>query len=247
MSKKEIKNIFSFGGGVQSVTALILAANKKIDYQLFLFANVGNDSENPNTLDYFYNIALPYAKNNNIELIELDKKKKDGSQNTIYRNLLESKRSIIIPVRLQNGAFGKRGCTWDYKIEVISRYILKNIVLDEPINLGLGITTDEFHRMRNKGVHWYLNPNYPLIDLNLSRNNCIDIIKAEGLPIPDKSSCWFCPFKNYTDWDNLSIDLLNKVKALEVILNERRKLLGKDEIKIIADNKEFCESGFCLT
>ncbi|WP_254897837.1 hypothetical protein [Kitasatospora sp. NA04385] len=32
---------FSFGGGVQSTAALVLAAQGRIDYRTFLFANVG--------------------------------------------------------------------------------------------------------------------------------------------------------------------------------------------------------------
>ena len=35
--------VFSYGGGVQSTAALVLAAQGKIDYQTFLFCNVGAD------------------------------------------------------------------------------------------------------------------------------------------------------------------------------------------------------------
>src|SRR5258708_98613 len=45
--------VFSFGGGVQSVAALVLAAQGKIDYRHFVFCNVGDDSENPATLEYY--------------------------------------------------------------------------------------------------------------------------------------------------------------------------------------------------
>lgn len=41
---------FSYGGGVQSTAALVLAAQGIIDYPLFLFSNVGDDSEHPGTL-----------------------------------------------------------------------------------------------------------------------------------------------------------------------------------------------------
>jgi 3'-phosphoadenosine 5'-phosphosulfate sulfotransferase (PAPS reductase)/FAD synthetase len=44
--------VFSYGGGVQSTAALVLAAQGVIDYHTFLFANVGEDSENPDTLAY---------------------------------------------------------------------------------------------------------------------------------------------------------------------------------------------------
>ena len=41
--------VFSYGGGVQSTAALVLASQHKIDFKTFLFCNVGDDSENPAT------------------------------------------------------------------------------------------------------------------------------------------------------------------------------------------------------
>ena len=48
--------VFSFGGGVQSTAALVLAAQGKIDYQTFLFADTGD--EHPDTYDYLNNVHL---------------------------------------------------------------------------------------------------------------------------------------------------------------------------------------------
>lgn len=42
--------VFSYGGGVQSTGALVLAAQGRIDFPTFLFCNVGDDSEHPGTL-----------------------------------------------------------------------------------------------------------------------------------------------------------------------------------------------------
>src|SRR5947209_5246716 len=52
--------VFSYGGGVQSTAALVLAAQGKIDYPTFLFCNVGADSENPETLTYVEQYAKLY-------------------------------------------------------------------------------------------------------------------------------------------------------------------------------------------
>jgi hypothetical protein len=52
---------FSFGGGVQSVAVLVLGAQGKVQYDYYLFSNVGEDSEDPRTLEYFRNIALPFV------------------------------------------------------------------------------------------------------------------------------------------------------------------------------------------
>jgi hypothetical protein len=79
---------FSFGGGVQSTAALVLAAQGRIDFPLFLFANVGDDSENPATLRYVEEYAKPYAADHGIELVVLDRKKRDGSTETLMGRLV---------------------------------------------------------------------------------------------------------------------------------------------------------------
>ena len=44
--------VFSFGGGVQSVAVLALAARGAVEYDAFVFANVAIDSESPHTIEY---------------------------------------------------------------------------------------------------------------------------------------------------------------------------------------------------
>src|SRR6266568_209503 len=107
-------SVFSFGGGVQSTAALVLAASGKIDYQTFLFCNVGADSENPETLAYVRDVALPYANTHGIALLEVCKTRRDGSAETIYQRLTRpGSRSIGIPVRMNgSGAPGRRSCTF---------------------------------------------------------------------------------------------------------------------------------------
>ena len=61
----------SYGAGVQSTALLVLAAQGAIDYRTFLFANVGNDSEHPDSLHYFAEVATPYAAAHGLELVEL--------------------------------------------------------------------------------------------------------------------------------------------------------------------------------
>lgn len=117
--------VFSYGGGVQSTAALVLSALGRLDYPTFFFCNVGNDSEHPDTLKYVREIAMPYAKAHGIELVELQKKLKDGTPDTIYSHLTRpNSRSIGIPVRMNgSGAPGRRSCTFDYKIAVVDKEV----------------------------------------------------------------------------------------------------------------------------
>lgn len=126
--------VFSYGGGVQSTAALVLAAQGKINFQTFLFCNVGADSENPKTITYLHEVAKPFALAHGLEIIELQKTRRDGSSETIYQRLTRpGSRSIGIPVRMNgNGAPGRRSCTYDFKIAVVDKWI-KEQVLKRPV------------------------------------------------------------------------------------------------------------------
>src|SRR5487761_1297550 len=142
--------VFSYGGGVQSTAALVLAAQGNIDYPTFLFCNVGDDSENPRTLTYVLEVAMPFAKDHGIELIELHHTR-FGEPETIYQRLTRPEsRSIGIPVRMSNGAPGTRACTSDFKIKVAAKWLREHgATKDDPAIVGMGISLDEFQRMRN--------------------------------------------------------------------------------------------------
>ncbi len=226
---------FSFGGGVQSTAVLILAAMGRVQYDSFLFANVGNDSENPATLEYVGTVAKPYAAAHGIELVELQRKRqKTGEMLTLYGNLLSSKSSINIPVYMGTGAPGNRNCTGDFKIDVIGRWQKQHGATKEtPAVCGLGISMDEIQRARTEsGIAWQ-TLEYPLLDLRMNRRDCVKVIQDAGLPVPPKSSCWFCPFHRRDEWMQLkrnTPELFDKAVALENTLNERRAMLGKDNI-----------------
>lgn len=256
---------FSFGGGVQSVAVLVLAARKRVQYDYFLFSNVGKDSENPGTLEYFQKYAIPYAEEKGIRLIELHKTIRSFPV-TLYEHIMGENRSVKIPVYLSSGAPGSRNCTTDWKIEVISKWLKQNgATRENPAITGLGISTDEIHRARtDSGIPWQ-TLEYPLIDLRMSRKDCIKLIQDEGLPVPPKSSCWFCPYKRTTEWQSMkreNPELFNKAIELEKRLNEKRNALGKDvvylhrSLKALNDaigyqhvfefDDDVCESGYCF-
>ena len=51
----------SYGGGVQSTALIVLAVQGKIDFDVALFSNVGDDSEHPASLKYVREIMQPWA------------------------------------------------------------------------------------------------------------------------------------------------------------------------------------------
>lgn len=262
--------IFSYGGGVQSTACLVLAAQGKIDYQTFIFSNVGDDSENPETLKYLKEHAMPFAKAHGLQLTETawigERGEKRGKQRTLYSDVMSAERTIDIPVRLQSGAFGNRKCTARYKIEPIEKWtIALGATTQNKATLGLGISFDESQRVGDSKTEHHIN-DYPLIgasrELSLTRQQCEEVIRDAGLPVPPKSSCFFCPFKNAEDWRNQrnnQPELHEKAILLEDHVNEIRFNLGRDEVFIgpgvrlrdldKADDTESdgCETGYCHT
>lgn len=262
--------VFSFGGGVQSTAALILAARGEIDFKTFIFANVGNDSEHPKTLSYVDQYSAPYAATHGIDLVRVWRVKRTGETETLYQRLAKpGSRSIPIPLRMNtSGAPGTRSCTVDFKIKVIERWLrAQGASKKRPAVCGLGISLDEFQRMRRsvpgQSVQELV---YPLIDLRLNRGDCVHIIQEAGLPVPPKSSCWFCPFHRLEVWQRMKDDepeLFDRAVALEAMLNERRAILGHapvwlsrrlipldqaisgNQAEMVIDNA--CESGYCHT
>lgn len=255
-----MSRVFSYGGGVQSTAALVLAAQKRIDFPTFLFANVGDDSEHPATLRYVREVALPYAAEHGIQLEELHRVVR-GERRTLMQQLTTEQRSLSIPVRMDNGAPGHRTCTTRFKIDVVARWGKAHGVTV----VGLGISTDEWHRAKDS-----MNPAYthefPLLDLNLRRADCQQVIRDAGLPVPPKSACYFCPFKSRGDWLRMKQhepDLFERAVAVEDMLNARRANLGKDAVYLhasakplalaVGDQANFddllgeCDSGYCWT
>src|SRR4051794_34986608 len=93
----------SYGGGVELTALLVLAAKQRIDFRVFLFANVGADSEDPATLEYVERYARPYAAAHGIALQELHRVRRDGTTETLYGRLTKpGSRSLPIPVRMSN-------------------------------------------------------------------------------------------------------------------------------------------------
>ncbi len=260
---------FSYGGGVDSTAGLVLAAQGQIDYPIFLFCNVGDDSEHPATLAYVQDVAKPYALAHGIELIELRHIRKDGTEETLYKKLTRAgSRSTGIPIRLEgSGAPGRRSCTSEFKIRRRAVWQRRHgATRAAPAVTGLGIDIDEFHRARtDSGIETQVLE-YPLIDMRLNRQDCMNIITSAGLPIPPKSSCWFCPFHRMPAWQKLkreTPELFDRAVALEIILSDRSEMLGRGKVflnrKMIPldqavgdqadmfESDDTCESGFCMT
>jgi hypothetical protein len=166
------KIIVSYGGGTNSVAMLIGLKNRGLTPNLILFSDTGG--EKPHTYEHI-NIMQKWCKDNNFPEITILK----ATGKTLEQDCLDRKA-------LPSIAYGFKTCSQRWKIQPQEKH-LKQLKLDNYVKY-IGIDADEPHRVKS-----YPNTHYPLIEWNYGRDECIDIINAEGLPLPNKSACFFCP------------------------------------------------------
>jgi hypothetical protein len=267
----------SYGGGVQSTAMVVLATQGRLGYDVdaALFANVGDDSEHPATLDYVRNVAIPWAAERGLPVHELRKTNRTGEPSRgLWAHIVDHDNPATlrepIPVRGMNGAPLSRSCTLDWKVKVVGKWLKhKGASADDPATVCIGISTDEITRVSNKRAMPYERPVYPLIDLGLDRSACQQVIKDAGLPVPPKSSCYFCPFHRPQMWAEMRRDepeLFWKAADLEATLIARRAALGKDPVYLtrfakplpqaiaeaqdmlpLSPDTDTCDEGYCWT
>jgi len=237
------RTVISYGGGVQSTALVVLAMQR--GWQIDEIVHVDLlDAEAPNTREYVKYFAgwLRETHQRDITILQRD----------LYGDMLANPQFTPAPWRAADGSFMlKRQCTRQYKVEPIRRYLYDKYKR-EKIRLMLGISVDEFHRMRDSGVKRIENV-YPLVDERLTRNDCRAILERAGLTAPPKSSCWFCPYRPARSQAELIRQypaLREMAVELERRINEERRKRGKDEIAVLRadaaeEQADFCEEGFC--
>lgn len=238
-AQSTIGRILSYGGGVQSNALLVLAAQGVVYFDAVVFANVGADSENPDTLRYIEEVAKPYALLHGIRFVEVQKTR-FGEPDTLYQRVMRAQSSVDLPVYMRGGAPAKRQCTTDFKIKVIDRWCRRQHWTH--VEQCLGISWDEWKRARDGHWHdhygkqplgYWKRRRYPLLERRLTRADCLRIVSEAGLPQPPKSSCFFCPYHRPAEWIELKRqkpDLFQQAVEMERHMNEVRANLGRDAV-----------------
>ena len=240
-----MRTVISYGGGVQSTALVVLAMQRGWRIDEIVHVDL-LDAESPATREYVKHFARWLRETHRYDITIL--------QRDLYGDMLANPAFTPAPWRAADGSFMlRRQCTRQYKVEPIRRYLYEKYKR-EKIQLMLGISVDEFHRMRDSGVKRIENV-YPLVDERLTRNDCRAIIERAGLAAPPKSSCWFCPYRSARSQAELIRQypaLREMAVELERRINDERRARGKDEIIVLkadtlSDQSDFCEEGFCDT
>jgi len=202
--RKKTLTVISLGVGVQSSTMLLMAAKGELpNVDCAIFADTGYEPKS------VYNYLSLLKKIVKFPIYQVSKGNiKDDIINSIKNNT----KFPTAPFFTQNAITGKKGmlrrqCTFDYKISVIRKKLRelcnvgyrKRFPKDKYIEQWIGISTDEIQRMKPARDPYILN-RHPLIEMNMSRQDCINWMKKNEFPLPEKSACIMCPYHNDAYW-----------------------------------------------
>lgn len=205
-----MKTCLSFGAGVQTTALLVLIAEGRWPRpDVILFADTGN--EHAATYAYLGEVSGPYAREHGLEIVVLGPEWRTPH----YRFDLET---YCLEHRMLPGTM-VRWCTGKYKVLPIIRFLKARLGASHaaPVEAWIGISTEEAKRQK-LSIYPLEVKRYPLIEMGLSRADCVRVIQAAGLRVPPKSGCWFCPFKSQPAWHALkreSPDLFGRAMAME--------------------------------
>lgn len=103
----------------------------------------------------------------------------------------------------------RRACTYEYKVRPLERKVRELLGMkprqrkfERVAERWYGISLDEAHRMKDSGVPYIAN-RYPLIELRMTRQDCLEWMKRHGYPQPPKSACIGCPYHSDQYWREL--------------------------------------------
>lgn len=194
----------SFGAGVQSTAILHLIIEGKLDRpDLVVFSDTGWE---PSAVYAHLEEIRKLLEQHSIPFYAV-RLHEEG----ILSSFLPNKGSGGTPPLTgwrpkENGKLEKfmltRQCTLNYKIVPIKRLYRDLRDPDQQVEQWLGISTDEVRRVKDSRVA-YIKNKYPLIELGLSRADCLSYLASIGASKPPKSACVGCPYRSDASWSLL--------------------------------------------
>lgn len=253
--------VISLGWGVQSFTLAAMSALgelEPVDVALH-----GDTTWERQATYEFARQWTPWLEKRGMRIVQVSDKNATSITNETT--------NIFIPARTifkdgKPSGLLPRQCTERWKIRPIRRWTRQQGVTQA--EMWLGITVDEIERAKASQVKWIEN-RFPLLEIGMTRNDCMAWLHKNGLPVPPKSSCVFCPFHrravwremkqaNGPDWETaVKIDEIIREKHSDFYSYVHPDLIPLSEIKIADDfgatqtnfldlfNAE-CDSGYCF-
>lgn len=206
-------NVISLGAGVQSSAMALMASRGEllgIEVDFAIFADTQDESRKVyDWLDWLekqlsfpvYRVTKGRLSDSALEMRITKDGRKFSRTNIPFYTLSQDGSKGIIP---------HRSCTSDYKIQPILKELRKRCGIKRgqktpTVTSLIGISYDEMQRMKDSRDAWVVN-RWPLVEMKLRRQDCINWMVKNGYPEPPRSSCVYCPFHSNKEWRRLQIE-----------------------------------------
>lgn len=184
--------VVSYGGGTNSTALLVGLRERGLRPDAITFADTGG--EKPNT---YLHLEVMQNWCNQVGFPPIEVVRADSPMNRIDRTLEgECLRLGTLPAK----AYGFSSCSGTWKIRPQDkwdkRFAKSQGISKREITRLIGFDADEHARVTRAKAHAESRPvrqEYPLYEWGWGREECIEAIRRAGLPLPGKSSCFFCP------------------------------------------------------
>lgn len=188
---KNTVQVLSYGGGRQTVAMLLLIQQGRLPKpDRIVIADTGR--EKTSTWDYRAEVAEPIAQSIGLT-IEI------APRELATVDLYAHNGDLLLPVYHPSGKL-PAFCSTEWKRDVVRRYLRSTGI--RRATMWIGYALDERRRYKPQQDDttgpWYRS--FPLIESALTKADCLEIIRAAGLPIPPPSSCWMCPNMTNEQW-----------------------------------------------
>lgn len=214
MSERKL-TVLSFGGGVQSTTLALMAAQGEIERpDCCIFADAGNESEA--TYAHVWRVAQT-LDNAGVPLYIV-------SAGVITDDVLRASKTDS---GVKTGQVGQppfymagvddageqrlwRKCSSEYKIRPIEQFVRARLGVKKgakvpqgvTVEKWIGISTDEASRMKPSRLP-YETTRWPLIEMGMTRWDCHIWLKSHGWGVVPSSACLICPYHDNDYWRSL--------------------------------------------
>lgn len=219
--------VVSFGAGVNSTAMLCGFAERGIRPDAILFADTGG--ERPETYRFLDTMDVWLAQNGMPSIIRVryQVKRKGAEQ---WRSLEEE---CLGSGTLPSLAYGWHKCSAKWKVTPQIDWLKEWTLAKEAQQAGvlvqkaIGFRLGEERRRKDHIQDPDTVKVYPLLEWGWDQQACRDAITRQGLPIPPKSSCFFCPASTRADVAKLALtepELFARAVAMETVARKAGNL-----------------------
>lgn len=257
--REDLKQVWSCGGGRQSCAIAALIVNGRIPKpDISVIADTGR--ERFSTFPYLHKYVIPALLSIGVELHIV----KTEEWCLTQTRFVDGSGDLMLPAYVREDGIERKNkpdCSGAWKRDTISRWLsnVHGITRSKYVKwIGFSNSPREMVRaikMQKSKKEGSGKSRFPLIELGLSTEDCLEIVKSMGWPEPKVSACWMCP--NLKDSEREGLTDEEKIMAIQFDEEMRKQFpdtyLHKSFIALIdvvssskGDEERPCESGNCF-